>query len=136
MSLDVYLYQSLKIQSHLDPIFWSEDVRCWMQPGSKKPGTIGTMPIGWKNMELFLVLVGIFEGCLALACTLYIVQKTIFKLIILKPVIKYKQIVKSYLFSAASLNYLKLLEYSCNHLLKFDEKQSLKLVKNVKTSEV
>ena len=68
MSLDVYLYQSLKIQSHLDPIFWSEDVRCWMQPGSKKPGTIGTMPIGWKNMELFLVLVGIFEGCLALAC--------------------------------------------------------------------
>ena len=51
-------------------------------------------------------------------------------------VFKYKPIVKSYLFPAASLNYLKLLEYSCNHLLNFDENQSLKHVKNVKSSEV
>ena len=55
-----------------------------------------------------------------------------FKLIILKTVIKYKPIVKSHLFSVTSL---KLLEYSCNHLLIFDENLSLKYVKNVNTSE-
>ena len=59
-------------------------------------------------------------------------MNTIFKLIILKTVIKYKPIVKSHLFSATSL---KLLEYSCNHLLICDENLSLKYVKNVNTSE-
>ena len=40
------------------------------------------------------------------------------------------------LFSAASLNYLKPMEYSCYHLLNFDEFLSLKHLKNVETSEV
>ena len=65
--ISIYIYSS-KIWTDLDPLFQVKMLRCWMQPGSMKPGTKVTMAIGWKNMELFLVFFGIFEGCLALAC--------------------------------------------------------------------
>ena len=68
-------------------------------------------------------------------CTLIYHVNTIFKLIILKSITNYKPIVKFDLFSTASFNYLKPMEYSCYHLLNFDEFLSLKHLKNVETSE-
>ena len=96
-----------------------------MQPGSMIWSYSWFLPAFLRGVLPYLVL-----------CTLIYHVNTIFKLIILKSIINYKPIVKSYLFSAASLNYLKPMEYSCYHLLNFDEFLSLKHLKNVETSEV